>query len=243
MNKPARAAFTLIELLVVIAIIAILAGLALPALSKSKAAAQRIKCTSNLRQIALATAIYTGDTTVFPHHNDLAFAGRRYWPDYLLPYTQQDWVKGGLYRCPASPVKTNIAGYVNVNDWPVAMLGSYDMNAVGITPFSGVVQNLDVSRGLGGRRVNGVSVPTRDSEVVNPADMVAYADIILYLPPRNSLSGAQLRYVTYDLLPGDRTEARAKEAKRHGGSFVTAFADAHVETLKPGKLFGRNETI
>jgi prepilin-type N-terminal cleavage/methylation domain-containing protein len=104
--RACRSGFTLIELLVVIAIIAILAGLLLPALAKAKDKAKTTQCLNNIRQVGLATALYTGDfSDCYPYGVEIKDATLRdptAWDNLLLPYIAGNTNYGsGAFACPS----------------------------------------------------------------------------------------------------------------------------------------------
>jgi prepilin-type N-terminal cleavage/methylation domain-containing protein/prepilin-type processing-associated H-X9-DG protein len=114
MPAQLRTAFSLIELLVVIAIIGVLLGLLLPAVQMVRAAAARMQCQNNLKQIALAAHNYESANGVFPPGLNVSpnstdpnpnFNFLPPWAGpytgslaYLLPYMDQDNVYRQLYN-------------------------------------------------------------------------------------------------------------------------------------------------
>jgi prepilin-type N-terminal cleavage/methylation domain-containing protein/prepilin-type processing-associated H-X9-DG protein len=80
--QPTHGGFTLPELLVVIAILAILAALLLPTLARAKAAAKRVQCISNQRQLAATWVMYASDNCDWLVANgwcDPPDQGRKFW--------------------------------------------------------------------------------------------------------------------------------------------------------------------
>ncbi len=78
-----RTGLSLLELLVAIAIIAILFGLLMSAVQGARAAADRIRCANNLRQLALAAHLHHDVEAAFPR----GFSGDTYSPNNPFPYT------------------------------------------------------------------------------------------------------------------------------------------------------------
>ncbi|HEY5909126.1 MAG TPA: prepilin-type N-terminal cleavage/methylation domain-containing protein [Verrucomicrobiae bacterium] len=80
-----RSAFSLVEMLVVIALIVLLAALLLPALTRGRASAQRVRCVSNLRQLGLAVQLYWDDNSgnCFRYGGSSTNGGQLYWFGWL----------------------------------------------------------------------------------------------------------------------------------------------------------------
>jgi len=205
-------AFTLIELLVVIAIIAILAALLLPALAKAQTRAKQTACLNNLRQIGIATVMYTTDFQKYPGCLWMADYPHYVWPTRLFTYMGGNRASFG---CPTSNPNSkwdtnanNSLGVKGVDPWYVTPSSrfSYGYNDWGSYPAFTMY-------GVGGD-VNNPAWEIKDSQVKKPTDMIMLADSKV-----NGNFDANIDPTTPDEWP----------SSRHEGRTVLMFCDGHSE--------------
>jgi prepilin-type N-terminal cleavage/methylation domain-containing protein/prepilin-type processing-associated H-X9-DG protein len=142
-----RDAFTLIELLVVIAIIAVLIALLLPAVQAARAAARRIQCTNNMKQLALAAMNYESANNALPPAACSSLDYTKTQPYYrdnfssfvrLLSFTEQ------------SPIYNSVnfmMTYANQENWTIA--GVQISNLVCPSDINNQPQIINTANGFG----------------------------------------------------------------------------------------------
>lgn len=245
-TKKTRAGFTLIELLVVIVIIGILASLILPALSGAKSSAQAIYCRNNLRQMGIALIVYTSENQVYPLYarlpNGEAERGTKWYND-ILPELKQGW-ESPIFRCPnyrgkhrdRPPDKTGL----NV---PISN-GSYAYNIGTIDPTTlhylyGLTQKVSDSDSRLVWWDIPEETPVRESNVVNPSDMMALGDSIsstYFSDPAVKLMNGVDAFGNLNI---DYIYGHNGARKRHRNRSHLVFCDGHAESIRIETFFSR----
>ncbi len=167
--KTQRTAFTLIELLVVIAIIAVLMGVLMPSLARARVMAARTLCASNLKQIYLATGMYTQDNRgrypaindPIPGTNQWLWMGRGF-RGFVKPYLDNQEGKTSVLYCP---------GDKTADDKYEATSYAYSMT------FYHSPQQIDSITSLAGTYANPLPMVAQSpGDVANPAKKIIYGE-------------------------------------------------------------------
>jgi prepilin-type processing-associated H-X9-DG protein len=219
---------------------ALLAALLLPALSRAKEQARRIKCVNNLRQVGLALAMYLQDNNAYPMAASYFGTNRLSWDQALFPYTASRW-DAPLLSCPAYRWKTTPEPLAHTVEYLDDRFGSYAYNADGshlTFGFLGLGFNMD-------RPDSGDLPPdtiVREAGVADPADMVAMADAPIWQRPATQEVGGYFtldwqfgRIMSYNNAPANMLKA---DRQRHNDQYNVFFCDSHLETIRRTTLFG-----
>jgi prepilin-type N-terminal cleavage/methylation domain-containing protein/prepilin-type processing-associated H-X9-DG protein len=227
--------FTLIELLVVISIIGVLMAILLPGLRAAKEQAQRVVCASQLRQLAMAHAMYqqSNEGWIVPATQDLGVD--EYWYNTLGPYFEHrnvghasdhpEDIGRDILRCPldkaAYPEMLNPHCSENLQGWL-----SYALNS---QPTRHVSSRRKKFAGVGGNKV---------TQLRHPARAMLHCDFAYRAWVCDSMTLTRNQYASepgahYDAMPGYPEQNKTVEVGyRHRGRMNVLWVDGHVSFLK-----------
>jgi len=120
-----RQGFTLVELLVVIGVIAVLIGMLLPALNRARMQAQRVQCSSNMRQFVMGLTMYANQYRTYPHQRFNSSWGCFYPDNSVGSQAVYDGYNGQFFNgAPSGPggsANRSVESIVDgVFGWPIA---------------------------------------------------------------------------------------------------------------------------
>jgi prepilin-type N-terminal cleavage/methylation domain-containing protein/prepilin-type processing-associated H-X9-DG protein len=245
MLKHRRASgFTLIELLVVIAIIAILAAILFPVFAQAREKARQANCLSNMKQISLGWQMYMQDydeTWIFRVGGAAVGKGDACswrwicganrpifnWWDVVQPYTKNNQI----VACPSAP-----PGDPKYREaWGMANLGI----GLNVYPNFGLCQATCPKTEFGGYICPGVAL----AAITKPAQTVIMADAgklwndayaKQYRVPLHSNGKRSPQIAPHEGLESDWEWG---VDNRHSDGAVVAFADGHVQWMRPEAFY------
>jgi prepilin-type N-terminal cleavage/methylation domain-containing protein/prepilin-type processing-associated H-X9-DG protein len=247
LHRRLQRGFTLVELMVVVGLVSMLVSLMLPVLGKMRAAAQATVCTSNLRVMGQAWAMYhtesRGKLMTYVWHTpaapDSAWSG--YWTGIV---ENRGGVRGNALLCPtASEISSNGAtrGYGNAT---TAWTGRFQSTATGICFNSSTYRNSSYgyNRNLTADNWFRPQRPvTSLTSIKNLPDVPMFFDCAFAdVRPENELNGGPVQpppdLQGKTLRPGQPAHWNVLLA-RHGRGVNVCMADGHVKWVQLEQIY------